>query len=121
MRSFVTAAIGALVNLVLNFLFIPSYGAMGAAIATAISYIVAFAIRSADTAKYMRFNLCILRLVLNFAILVAQTIVMILELKYWIVIEIILFTVMIVLNGREIVNTVLTLMKKFLSKKEKNI
>lgn len=39
---FVTTVLGALTNIVLNFLLIPSYGAQGAAIATAFSYFVTF-------------------------------------------------------------------------------
>lgn len=116
-RSFITAGVGAITNLVLNFLLIPFYGAMGAAIATAISYIVAFSIRCIDTAKYMRFDLCVFRLVANFIILMAQAVIMILELKYWIAIEVVLFIIMLVLNGREMLNTAITLAKKFLSKK----
>ena len=121
MRSFTTASIGALTNIVLNFLLIPKYGAMGAAVATVISYIMAFAIRAADTAKYMRFKLCILRLVANSVIIVIQTVIMIFELQYWIVAELVLLALMILLNSREIISAVMLLTKKFLAKKRKNI
>lgn len=121
MRSMITATVGALTNIVLNFLFIPYYGAMGAAVATAISYMVAFIIRAIDTGKYLKFNLCIIRLAVNTAVIVAQTIIMITELPYWMPIELVLFAFMAIFNGREIFSAIASIMKKFLGKKRKNI
>ena len=39
--SFATTSLGTIINLLLNFLLIPNYGGVGAAIATVISYAVA--------------------------------------------------------------------------------
>lgn len=90
MKSFITAAIGAVVNIILNFLLIPScinfgsfelkcvgLGVQGAAIATLASYIVVFIIRAADTRKLLRFNLHIVRLLINALALVAGSFLMI--------------------------------------------
>lgn len=120
-RSLVTASVGAITNLVLNFALIPQYGAMGAAIATAISYAVAFAIRAIDTGRYLRFDLKILKVVLNTAMIVAQTVIMILELRFWLVYEIILFAIIALVNGKEIFDSLVTVFKKILDKKRKNI
>ena len=48
----ISGTIGALVNVVLNFLLIPRYAALGAAIATATAYISVFVYRVHDTKKY---------------------------------------------------------------------
>ena len=48
----VSAAIGAILNIILNFLFIPTLSVYGAALATMISYITVFAYRLIDTKKY---------------------------------------------------------------------
>lgn len=120
-RSMVTATVGALTNIGLNFLLIPYYGAMGAAVATAISYMVAFIIRAIDTGKYLKFDLCIIRLIVNTVIIVAQTVIMIAELHYWVPIELVLFAFMAILNGREIFSAIASVTKKFLGKKRKNI
>lgn len=45
---------GAITNIVLNFLLIPAIGTMGAAIATAISYIAVFVFRAKDIQKYLK-------------------------------------------------------------------
>ena len=45
----VTTVIGGVLNLVLNWFLIPTYGAQGAAFATFISYLVVFIIRAIDT------------------------------------------------------------------------
>ena len=124
MRSFVTASAGALTNIVLNFALIPSFGAMGAAVATAISYMVAFIIRAIDTSKYLKFNLCIPRLVINTVLIIAQTALMLLDLAnpvFRILIQLAIVAIFAVYNGREIFKTVMQLAKKFLGKKRKNI
>ena len=52
-----SAAIGAVVNLVLNFLLVNRMGIHGVALATAISYITVFIYRAIDTRKYLRLQL----------------------------------------------------------------
>ncbi|MBP3370652.1 MAG: polysaccharide biosynthesis C-terminal domain-containing protein [Clostridia bacterium] len=121
LRSMITATVGAITNIVLNFILIPTYGAMGAAVATAISYAVAFIIRAVDTGRYLRFDLQIIRLIVNTALIIAQTVLMILELRYWIFIELAIFVFMAIFNGREIFNAAISVAKKFLVRKRKNI
>lgn len=84
-KSFLTAMTGALINIFLNFLLIPDsltlggltircagLGALGAALATAVSYIIVFIIRAVDTRKMVRFDIGVLRLTVNALILSAQ-------------------------------------------------
>lgn len=84
-KSFLTAMTGALTNIFLNFLLIPEslslggytipcagLGALGAALATAVSYIIVFVIRAADTRKMVRFDLGVIRLVINTLVLSVQ-------------------------------------------------
>lgn len=51
-----SAASGAIINVVLNAVLIPTIGVQGAAIATCISYIVVFVYRVFDTNKYVVLN-----------------------------------------------------------------
>ena len=46
--------LGAIVNTIFNFLLIPGWGAMGAAIATCIGYVVSCVYRMIDTRKYVK-------------------------------------------------------------------
>ena len=55
-RSLITAAAGAITNIILNFALIPFFGAMGAAVATAICYALVFLIRIIDTQKFISFD-----------------------------------------------------------------
>lgn len=121
MRSLSTASIGALTNIVFNFLLIPHFGALGAAVATVISYVAAFVIRTLDTRKYMEFNHNTPRLIINTLIVTAQTVIMLLELPYWLFIELGLFALVAVFNGREIISSLISVLKKLSGKKSKNI
>ena len=49
-----SASVGAIVNLVLNFILMPIMGVLGAAIATCISYIIVFIYRAYDIQKYKK-------------------------------------------------------------------
>ena len=51
-----SAASGAILNLMLNAILIPTLGVQGAAIATCISYIIVFIYRMVDTRKYVVLN-----------------------------------------------------------------
>ena len=73
MMSFYTALIGAVLNIILNLILIPSpLGANGAALATFASYFVVFIIRAIQTRKYIKFKMNIFALAVNFLILAFQ-------------------------------------------------
>ena len=118
--SMITSIAGAAINVVLNFMLIPKRGAMGAAVATMISYAAVYAIRAYDTRFYVRFNMHTVRVIINTALLFLQAVVMISAVRYWKYIQLALVLIMLILNGREIFNTVVRLGKKILKKHEKN-
>ncbi|MGI1748414.1 oligosaccharide flippase family protein [Streptococcus uberis] len=53
---FISTVIAALANIVFNYLLIPKFGAMGAAIATLISYFMVWVIRIVDTSKILKLD-----------------------------------------------------------------
>ena len=55
--AFLTALVGAIVNIVLNIIFIPKYGIIAAGCTTLASYICVLIIRLIDTKKYVKINL----------------------------------------------------------------
>ncbi len=116
LRSLVTASLGALLNIGLNFALIPTYGAMGASVATVASYMLVFAIRAIDTKKYLRFRLCLPRLIVNTSVLCAQTVLMLARPVGWIWYQAAALIFMLVFNGHEIFCAILTFAKKFLKK-----
>ena len=81
MKSFLTALVGALVNVALNLVLIPEtlgeiklagMGVQGAAIATLVSYFVVFVIRSVDSKKVLAFRLGVPYIVLSSAFIALQ-------------------------------------------------
>ncbi len=118
--SMVTAMAGAVINVILNFVMIPSHGAMGAAVATAISYLAVFLIRSYDTSFYLKFRQRPLRVLINGVVLLIQIAVMIGEIPYWELWQIAFLGFMLIFNGRGIVVTLLRVVRRFLRKKSEN-
>ncbi|MCI8387416.1 MAG: oligosaccharide flippase family protein [Clostridiales bacterium] len=111
--SFVTSMIGAVVNLLFNFLLIPTkMGANGAALATFISYFVVFIIRAVNTQKFIRFDLHEQKLVINTVVIGLQTVFMIFELPGWIFVQIIGVIVIFLINCKPIINGCLKMLKR---------
>ena len=79
-KLFATSTImGAIINLFLNFVFTPVYGAMGAAIATAISYIVVWAFRYVQSRKYIRLKINLTRDIIAYILLIVQSLLILIE------------------------------------------
>ena len=114
--SMVTAMAGAAINIVLNFWLIPKRGAMGAAVATMISYAAVYAIRAYDTRFYFKFNMHTARVVANALILLAQAVMMIGSFRYLYYTQGLFVVAILIINGREIVVGVCMLCKKILKK-----
>ena len=114
--SLITAAIGAGLNIVLNFAMIPSMGAQGAGIATAISYFTVFAIRAIHSKKFMPFDLKAWKLALNTLIVVVQIAFMVLNLPFNILAQIVLILALCALNANSIISALKKVLKKIIKK-----
>ncbi|MBO7311082.1 MAG: polysaccharide biosynthesis C-terminal domain-containing protein, partial [Clostridia bacterium] len=117
LMSMLTAMSGAVINIVINFMLIPERGAMGAAVATFISYAAVYAIRAYDTKFYVRFNLHNIKLIINTAVLLLQTVVMVGEIRFWKYIQAACVIFMLVFNGKDIFAFACKILKKL--KKQK--
>jgi len=76
MHSFLTAIVGSILNIVLNFVLIPSMGPLGAAIATMASYGAVLILRLLDVHRIMPFCMHLPRMVINIALLLGAAAVM---------------------------------------------
>lgn len=116
MRTFLTAMVGAVLNIILNLILIPGpLGIQGAAIATCASYLVVFLIRAADVRRFIPFKLYTLGIIENCVILTVQILFMVLELPGWVAVQIIGLMVMLWLNRTPLLSTfnrVLSMRKK---------
>lgn len=71
-----STVIGAIVNIVLNIILVSHIGAIGAALATAVSYVVVWLIRIKIVKKYMNLKINIIRDSCAYLLLLVQTIVL---------------------------------------------
>lgn len=86
--SFITAMAGAVINIALNLLLIPSpLGVQGAAIATFLSYFAVFLIRAVNSRKYIPFKLYGGHTAVNTALIMIQIVFSVLELPLWIPVQ----------------------------------
>lgn len=85
LRSFVTALMGALSNILLNLLLIPTVGALGAAIATLASYAIVMVARLVDAPRIIRFPRNLPRLIISLLLIFASAAVMTMKITgmYW--------------------------------------
>ena len=105
-RTFVTAMIGAILNIILNLILIPSpLGVQGAAIATAASYIIVFVIRAVDARRFIPFKLYTLGVIENFLLLTVQTVFMVLQLPGWLAVQAACIVLMLLINRKPLFAT----------------
>ena len=71
--------IGAFLNLVLNFILIPTIGVYGAAMATCLSYISVFVYRYFDTKKYIKYNIIIKEFYIGVILLILSAVLVYFE------------------------------------------
>ena len=114
-----TALTGAVVNVVLNFVMIPTHGAMGAAVATLISYVTVYAVRVVDTRRYLSFNTHNVRLALNVGLLLMQSVIMLSGVRYSLYASALIFCAIAILNLRGIVSSMMKIVRALLRKAKK--
>ena len=116
---------GAAVNIILNLILIPHYGAMGAAIATGISYFLMYFIAYIKVSKYVKLSIRIARDYLTYLLLIVEAFVMIRgedlhilnisETTVYIVSGVI-FCIIVLMYIKDIKGILLRFMKRFSSK-----
>ncbi len=114
--SMATSMAGAAINVILNFALIPKRGAMGAAVATLISYAAVYAIRAYDTKFYVRFKLHTPKVIINTTVLILQSVVMIGEIPYWKYVQVAIVAFMLVFNGKDIFMALRSVFRKIIKK-----
>ena len=102
MYSFLTSSLGAVVNIALNLLLIPKYSAMGAAVATFISYFFVMVIRGIHTVKLVNFRIGLPRLAFNTVALIGQSILILSDFRFRILASCLIFILILLVNGRVI-------------------
>ena len=97
---FWSTAAGALVNIGLNILLIPRYGASGAALTTFLSYFLVWAIRFFDTRKILRLPYRYLSEGISLLLVIAETIVITWNFPHAFLCGVVIFAVILILQAR---------------------
>lgn len=103
--SMFTALTGAVINVILNFIMIPDHGAMGAAVATLISYLAVYVVRVIDTKRYIKFNTHTLLLLLNSTLIFAQALIMYSGVRHYMLIQLGIIGVLGLINIKGLLET----------------
>lgn len=113
-----TSLIGAVVNVVLNIILIPAYGAMGASAATFVSYFLVYLIRAATMPKFMRFNMYHGRLAINTVLICAIAYVMTAYGNAWwgILVSCAVLIISLVFNARDLVKALMQVLSSIRKK-----
>lgn len=106
-----TTIVGAFVNVMLTFVLINKFDVHGAAFATFISYLIVFILRAVNTRQFIKIDWNAPKLVLNLFIVMCQAFIMINEFKYWVIYEILLVSIMMILNFGLILKNIIKLIK----------
>lgn len=120
--SFWTALIGALANIGLNFLLIPKWGALGASVATLVSYFAVFVIRAVTMHKFIPFKMYPIKLVVNTLLITAIAAIMSLfgDTPNGIFISGVVLVAVLIFNGRDILLGVLNALGSLKKGRSKN-
>ena len=115
----ITAIIGALINITLDFILIKSYSAYGAAIATLISYVIVMIIKYHYVTKYLEFKYSNKIIFLSYFLLALQMVISYFGNKY-ILFQILLLVILIFINKNKINNFMLMIRKIMRKNNEEN-
>jgi O-antigen/teichoic acid export membrane protein len=103
-------AIGALTNIALNYIFVPIYGALGAAATTVASYCIAYLSRAIDVRRVVKLRIRPLRTGLSLLVLLGQSVLLLAETeKGFLLTQIIFFLMMLLVHIKPAVKMVTSL------------
>jgi len=113
-RSMVTAAIGAGVNLILNVILIKAMGLHGAALAAFASFLIIFIIRAFDTKKIVMMDMKLPKMIINSVLLLGMSFVIFLveDLLLYYVLLAVLFLLIIGINFKSGISAIKIILKK---------
>lgn len=122
--AFLTSMLGGAINVALSFALIPLFiyffdkevGAQGAAVAALVSYFTVFLIRTINAQKYIKFSVQPIRLIINTVLILAQSAVMLSEIKGWIIIEAVVLLIVLAFNGKPIIDGVVVAIRNYKNK-----
>lgn len=82
---FISTSVGAVLNIVLNFVLIPKFGVMAAAYTTLLGFFVTWLVRTIHIRRLIKLQVNYIKMAVSFAVLIAQAVIFSenLSFKYW--------------------------------------
>lgn len=121
-QLFVSVAIGAAVNIILNYVLIKTIGVVGASIATAASFLVTWAVRMQTIQRLVKVKIRLMTTVATYALAIVGCLLISFDVPYAYVFYIASCAVIMILNRKEIKEisvSALTTIKKIIHNKQK--
>lgn len=112
----ISTILGALINIAMNFVLIPWIGAMGAAIATALSYFVMWIVRMISTKSIMRLTFNVKKVIFLIFCLIIQVCLMSVDNIFTHIGSCIIFVIILIINGN-MIKEIFGMIKDFLRSK----
>ncbi len=112
-----TMMAGAFVNIGLNLVLIPQYGAQGAGISTLVSYFVVFSLRAIGTKSIINIKISPVSILVNLILSLALSYVVIMEAENWILIGMGITLVITAFNFSSVYGFIKNIIKTILKKK----
>ncbi len=97
--------VGAVFNIILNYFLIRSFGAFGAAVATLVSYFIMFVLAFIFVRKHVKLKTTVLRDICAFALVILESVLLILNVRYFYAWNTGLVVLILVMYSREIIDT----------------
>ncbi len=111
-NSFWTSFAAFAVNLAMNFFLIPEWGVQGAALATFMSYYICYCARMIDARYYVPFRFNAVKSFVNTGLAFLMSWLIIADISFWQVWNIIIFAVVLIVNYKALISTVKKVLKK---------
>lgn len=113
----ISTILGAITNVGLNYIWIPQYGIMGAAVSTAVSRGIISLYQLKDTEKFLKFYRGYKEILLNMFFLVIQAITLIISDRYVYLIQFIFLLLICIINIKTLISLGYKI-QKFFTKKD---
>ncbi len=120
-QLFTSVAIGAAVNIVLNFVLIKTIGVVGASIATAISFLVTWAVRMKTIQKLVKLKISLPRTILTYVLVIAGCLLISFDVPYALVCYSFFSVLILAVNFKDVKDIcamAITLLHRILKKKK---
>lgn len=104
--TLLTMCLGAGANILLNLWLIPNNVALGAALATFLSYLLMFVVRGIHTRKFIAVKWNLGKFLPSALLLMLQALLMLAEVPQWLLWQLVIFGLLLLINGKELLRSI---------------